>query len=77
MENNRSRNRCAFYNDLYKPDTPDVAIVLRKLLLARRYLAYGATKNYLVNRNCVAWVRAGDEKHNPGGCIVVLNNGTK
>ncbi|PVF95845.1 thermostable alpha-amylase [Serendipita vermifera] len=65
---------CVFYNDLYKPDIPEVAKQLRTLLLARKHVAYGPITDYLSQRNCIAWVRMGDEQH-PDGCVVLLNNG--
>jgi hypothetical protein len=67
---------CAFYNDLYKAETPEVATILRKLLFIRKNIAYGASRDFFYDRNCVAWVRDGDEEH-PDGCVVVLNNGTQ
>ncbi|KIM27474.1 glycoside hydrolase family 13 protein [Serendipita vermifera MAFF 305830] len=66
---------CVFYKDLFKTETPEVAATLRKFLFVRRNIAYGATRDYLFDRNCIAWVRHGDKQH-PGGCIVMLNNGT-
>jgi alpha-amylase len=59
---------------LYEPETPELGVILRKLLLARKYLAYGPMKDCAVQRNHLAWVRDGDLAH-PHGCVVIINNG--
>lgn len=46
---------------------------LEKLMEARRNNAYGPTRDYFNHKNCVGWIREGDNEH--GGCAVVLSNG--
>jgi alpha-amylase len=45
---------------------------LEKLMETRRNNAYGHTRDYFNHKNCVGWVREGDNEHS--GCAVVLSN---
>ncbi|KAF9052412.1 glycoside hydrolase family 13 protein [Hymenopellis radicata] len=66
---------CVFYGDLYKnTECSDDATMnnLEKLIRARQSFAYGSLHDYPHDRNCVGFVRMGDDKH--GGCAVILSN---
>lgn len=75
---------CVFYPDLFGADYIDIKdeqevhIIMPKveelpgLLEARKLFAYGKQIDYFDHRNCVAFVRKGDEKH--AGCIVIMSN---
>jgi alpha-amylase len=53
-----------------------IARNLRVLIEARRKHAYGSTRDYFTDRNCIGFVRMGDANH-PRGCAVVLSNKSK
>ncbi|KZO96750.1 glycoside hydrolase family 13 protein [Calocera viscosa TUFC12733] len=64
---------CVFHGDLYGIDSsPPLAPVvgLEKLLLARRYLAYGPLNAYFDNPGTVGFVRQGARGHD--ACAVIL-----
>lgn len=75
---------CVFYPDLFgaeytdMKDGKEVKIVipkvelLPKLMETRKQFAYGRQINYFTGRNCIAFVRTGDENH--PGCVVVISN---
>ncbi|KAI0684103.1 alpha amylase [Cytidiella melzeri] len=68
---------CIFYGDLYPNDEcydAKVSEGLRSLIQARRKFAYGPQRDYLVDKNCIGFVREGDETH--GGCVVLISNRT-
>lgn len=46
---------------------------LENLLKARQKYAYGETYDYFDHKNCIAFVRTGDDHHE--GCAVVMSNG--
>ncbi len=46
---------------------------LEKLIQARHNNSYGPTRDYFNHKNCVGWIREGDEQHT--GCAVLLSNG--
>ncbi|EJD48908.1 thermostable alpha-amylase, partial [Auricularia subglabra TFB-10046 SS5] len=69
---------CVFYGDLYSDGRnydPRVAATLRKLMLARKHHAYGPVKDFFTSRNCIGFIREGDERRE--GCVVVLCNDPK
>jgi len=66
---------CVFYGDLYpnhegynEHTSKDLAL----LIMARSKFAYGPTEDYLVEKNCIGFVRKGTATHD--GCVVVLSN---
>lgn len=66
---------CVFYGDMYPNSegySEAVASALRLLMKARKLYAYGQSKDYLYNQNCVGFVRTGDQSHS--GCVVVISN---
>nr|AOC97453.1 alpha-amylase [Flammulina velutipes] len=67
---------CVFYGDLYPNSecSPDdiTRSNLEKLINARKMYAYGPLTDYPHDKNCVGFVRAGNEKH--CGCAVILSN---
>lgn len=72
---------CLFYGDLYPGDEgykETTAMNLRLLVEARRRYAYGITHDYIRNqrdRNCIGFVRLGDDGTHPGsGCAVIMSN---
>ncbi len=77
---------CIFYPDIYGAhykdkgeDGNEYEIWLDKveelemLMQARLQNAYGPTRDYFNHKNCVGWIREGDDKHT--GCAVLLSNG--
>lgn len=68
---------CVFYGDLYGIPHDNAAPVaaLPRLLLARKYCAYGEQVDYLDNPDSIGWVRVGDEEHAESGMAVVLTDG--
>jgi len=70
---------CVFYGDLYPTEgtvKPLTARKLERLLEARKDYANGPTVDYFSdqNRNCVGFVRKGDESLGSEGCVVILSN---
>ncbi|KAG5734948.1 Glucan 1,4-alpha-maltohexaosidase [Termitomyces sp. T112] len=66
---------CVFYGDLYpNPECYDdiIGAGLKLLIEARKKFAYGQIREYLAARNCIGFVRPGDETH--PGCAVVISN---
>ena len=66
---------CVFYGDLFpNPECYDenVARNLMLLIEARKKFAYGPTVDYFLYRNCIGFVRLGDDAH--PGCAVILSN---
>jgi len=79
---------CIFYPDLYGAeyadkgkDGNDYHIVLKKvdvlpkMLLVRKYLAYGNQRDYFDHKNTVGWTREGIREKNDSGCAVLLSSG--
>ena len=77
---------CIFYADIYGAhykdrgeDGNEYEIWLEKveelemLIQARHNNAYGTTRDYFNHKNCIGWIREGDEHHT--GCAVLLSNG--
>lgn len=66
---------CVFYGDLYPNRECYDATVAKNLTLlieARRKFAYGQTRDYFVQRNCIGFVRTGNATH--VGCAVLISN---
>ncbi|TFK40368.1 glycoside hydrolase family 13 protein [Crucibulum laeve] len=66
---------CVFYGDLYpnrEGYNENTARNITLLIEARKMFAYGATEDYFHDRNCIGFVRRGDENH--PGCAVILSN---
>ncbi|KAF9003947.1 glycoside hydrolase superfamily, partial [Cyathus striatus] len=67
---------CVFYGDLYPNKecyNENVARNIELLVEARRMFAYGASEDFISgDRNCIGFVRKGDETHT--GCAVILSN---
>jgi alpha-amylase len=77
---------CIFYPDIYGAhyrdtgeDGNEYEIWLEKvnelemLMQARHNNAFGPTRDYFNHKNCIGWIREGDEHHS--GCAVLLSNG--
>jgi alpha-amylase len=77
---------CIFYPDIYGAhyrdtgeDGNEYEIWLAKveelemLMQARHNNAFGPTRDYFNHKNCIGWIREGEEHHT--GCAVVLSNG--
>ena len=67
--------RCVFYCDLYPNDEcyeEPIAAGLKLVIEARKKFAYGTQRDYFQERNCIGFVREGDETHD--GCAVLLSN---
>ena len=67
---------CVFYSDYYghpgldRPAVPN----LKKLIMLRRYYAYGEQKDYFDDFHIVGWTRAGDDEHENSGMAVLMSN---
>jgi alpha-amylase len=79
---------CIFYPDIYGAhykdrgeDGNEYEIWLAKvneldmLMQARHNNAFGPTRDYFNHKNCVGWIREGDEHHS--GCAVLISNGDR
>lgn len=67
--------RCVFYGDLYpnrECDTSPIAPTLLKLIELRKKHAYGPVKDYFYDKNCIGFVRMGEQDRE--GCVVVISN---
>ena len=70
-------NPCIFYGDFYGIPHDDILPknkMIEKLLLARRYFAYGLETLYFDHRNVVGWVREGNYEHPDSGLAVIMTN---
>ncbi|BGP41093.1 hypothetical protein JCM10449v2_005062 [Rhodotorula kratochvilovae] len=68
---------CVFGGDLWgcrSEPAVDPINQLGDFVRARKWFAYGPTRDYWDHANCVGWVREGDAEHD--GCAVVICNGT-
>ncbi|KZT00780.1 glycoside hydrolase family 13 protein [Laetiporus sulphureus 93-53] len=66
---------CVFYGDIYPNDEcydEYIAQGVRRLMNARKRFAYGERIDYFQNRNCIGFVRTGDDAHE--GCAVIVSN---
>lgn len=66
---------CVFYGDLYPNKecyNENVARNITLLIEARQKFAYGPLEDYFHDRNCIGFVRKGDNRH--PGCAVLLSN---
>ena len=65
---------CVFYSDYYghpshnRPAVPN----LKRLIMLRRYYAYGEQKDYFDDFHVVGWTRAGDDEHSDSGMSMLL-----
>ena len=67
---------CVFYGDLYGcgGDNPQEPVnQLEDIIRARKLFAYGELVDYWDHPNCLAWLRKGDEEHDPS--VTVICNG--
>ncbi|KAI0777127.1 glycoside hydrolase family 13 protein [Irpex lacteus] len=68
---------CVFYGDLYPNDEcydAKVSEGLRELMKARRKFAYGPQRDHFLDKNCIGFIREGDDAHE--GCAVLISNKT-
>ena len=70
--------RCVFYGDLYgcggeNPQEP--VTQLDDLIRCRKLFAYGELVDHWDHPNCVAWLRRGDEEHDPSVTIICNGKG--
>jgi alpha-amylase len=56
------------------PGRPSQRVVLERLLVARRDVAYGEQRDYFDDDNVVGWTRLGDADH-PRAMAVVMSDG--
>ena len=67
--------RCAFYGDLYPNEEcydDKISDGLKVLLRARKKFAYGIQRDHFHEKNCIGFVREGDDSH--AGCVVLVSN---
>jgi len=67
---------CVFYGDLYPNRecySEDTSEGLKMLMHVRKEFAYGRTVDYFAHRNCIGFVRLGDDQG--PGCVVAVSNG--
>ena len=68
---------CVFYGDYYGTQEftqLPLLKVLDKLLVARKYLAYGKQNDYFDNQNIIGWTREGEESYKDSGIAVILSD---
>ncbi|KAF9450894.1 glycoside hydrolase family 13 protein [Macrolepiota fuliginosa MF-IS2] len=66
---------CVFYGDLYPNEkcyNENIARNITLLVEARQKFAYGQLEDYFHDRNCIGFVRKGNDQHL--GCAVILSN---
>lgn len=71
-----TRPSCVFYGDLYGTggENPQQPISqLEDIVRCRKLFAYGEQVDHWDHPNCVAWLRKGDEEHDPS--VTVICNG--
>ena len=74
---------CVFWGDLFGIEGPhaeapvgvgqDGESALAKLMLCRRFFAYGEERDYWISASTIAWTRGGTVEGPSSGCAVVLN----
>lgn len=66
---------CVFWGDLYGIPHDSIPAVkgLARLIKAREQYAYGPQDDYLDDRDCIGWVRHGNNEH-PQGYAVILTD---
>ncbi|WP_066649271.1 alpha-amylase [Christensenella timonensis] len=70
---------CVFYGDYYgipHDGVEPMREMLRPLVAARRYRAYGKQNDYFDDPNIIGWTREGDEIHGNSGLAALLTNGS-
>ncbi|KLO17207.1 glycoside hydrolase family 13 protein [Schizopora paradoxa] len=68
---------CVYYGDVYPNKEhfdANVSKQILKLIQARKKYAYGKMTEYLNYRNCIGFVRHGDDSHEGSGCVVVIRS---
>lgn len=68
---------CIFYGDYYGIPEKNIAPMkefLDKIMLTRKYLAYGNQRDYLDNPNIIGWTLEGDYYHQDSGLAVILSD---
>lgn len=70
---------CVFYGDYYgisgENGIPGKKDILDKLLIARKYQAYGEQVDYFDHANTIGWIRKGLPEHFGSGLACVMSNG--
>ena len=69
---------CLFFGDYYgipEKNISPMKKILEKLVLARKYFAYGPQTDYFDHSNIIGWVREGDYDHPDSGMAVILSDG--
>ncbi len=67
---------CIFYSDYYghpgrnRPAVPN----LIRMIILRRYIAYGEQNDYFDDFHVVGWTRLGDKEHKNSGMAVLMSN---
>ena len=68
---------CVFYGDYYGIQNQNIMPMdemLKKMIGARKYFAYGEQINYFDDTNIIAWVRTGDDEHANSGTVVIMSD---
>jgi alpha-amylase len=70
---------CVFHADYFGGEAQGCTLPSHRMLLdvmldARRKYCYGDQHDHFDHKNCIAWVRTGNEEH-PGSMVVVMSNG--
>lgn len=68
---------CIFYGDYYGIPNQNIApidSILKILLKARKYLAYGKQNDYFDDPNIIGWTREGDLEHPNSGLAVIMTD---
>lgn len=70
--------RCVYHGDIFPdPESPisrDLPEKIEVLCSVRKQYAYGALKDYFIEKNLIGFVRLGGEDKHPNGCAVVMCN---
>lgn len=69
---------CVFYGDYYGIKSKHISskkTILEKLLLCRKYFAYGDETDYFDHNDIIGWTRTGDYEHPDSGMAVLVTDG--
>jgi len=69
---------CIFYGDYYgvpEKNIPSIKDFLDKMLLVRKYMAYGDEHDYFDHHDIIGWTREGDYYHQDSGLACILTDG--
>ena len=69
---------CIFYGDYYgipHNGIGDKKGILEKLIMARKYFAYGELRDYFDHPNIIGWTLTGDYEHTDSGMAVIMSDG--